>query len=203
MSAWTKEKRRKLLQSLERYKESYPYAARLEHYKSAARKYLKVNKVAKGSSDKHPCELVLMHADEAIGAAQRGDFDHFAHNFERVIRESINSNLPAFVDKAKAAGVSQSQSERAQNPRKPRLRTRAVLVALNQGCKTAHEVEAFLNNNTEISDTWGELGIETKDSQFLITAWSRNGNGTSQTTKLRLSDIPTVLTAAKKRLLFD
>jgi hypothetical protein len=71
-----------------------------------------------------------------------------------------------------AAGVSRAQAEKAKHERRPRLTTRAVMLAVRQGYATTADVEKFLFNNSELSDEFGDLGIESNGDGFIITDYS-------------------------------
>ncbi len=135
--------KKKLFKAFEQYQRNYPYPARIEHYAREARKYLKLNKSTIDPNSLHPCQLVLIHSKEAMLAAQRGDFDHFAQAFERVERESVNLQLPKFE-----AALTTARSSKAGKSSKRRpgpLRT-----VLQEICKE----------------------LDTLDSDSILTYWA-------------------------------
>lgn len=88
----------KIRHDLERFIRGYPLTARMQHYKNGAIKRLE------SEQDPRVRDLagrVIKHADRALQAAENGDLDHFAQEFERVIRHSIILQLPEFEEAIK------------------------------------------------------------------------------------------------------
>ncbi len=88
----------KIRHDLERFIRGYPLTARMQHYKNGAIKRLE------SEQDPRVRDLagrVIKSADTALQAYENGDFDHFAQEFERVIRHSIILQLPEFEEAIK------------------------------------------------------------------------------------------------------
>ena len=53
-------------------------------------------------------EWMLVHIKEARGALVKGDIDHFAQAFERVIQHRIKAGIPGFEEALKSKGQSEA-----------------------------------------------------------------------------------------------
>lgn len=80
-------------------------------------------------------------------------------------RELLDNGQPRMMERA-ASAVNRM---RASKPRRPKLRTRAILAALYDGRDTAEAVEGFLEQTRgEIPDDWGEISIHADDAGFIV-----------------------------------
>ena len=81
----------KLQQVFEQYNKQYPASARLDRYEQDAQRMLD-----DGNEQADLLEWMLVHIKEARAALNKGDIDHFAQAFERVIQHRIKAGIPDY-----------------------------------------------------------------------------------------------------------
>jgi len=157
---------KRVLEHFDRYIQQYLAAFKIQHYMDEANRQLKKTKDPKRQQG---LKEIVKAAHDALQAAGNKDVDRLLEEYERIHRGREQFNLPFY----KAAGVSAKQREIAQRERRPGLPKRAVMLAMNEGCKTVIEVKNFLFNNRDLTDDYGDIGIEEYDDGYIITDWNR------------------------------
>jgi len=157
---------KRVLEHFDRYMQQYPATFKIQHYMNEAQQQLKKTKDPERQKG---LSAIVSACLSALQAAAAKDVDHLLEEYERIHRGREQFNLPFY----KAAGVSAKQREIAQRERRPGLPKRAVMLAINGGCKTVSEVENFLFNNPELTDKYGDIGIDGFSNGFTITDWNR------------------------------
>lgn len=109
--------------SFEQYQKRYPAEARLRYYREAAAARLQVVQDADATVT---LRSILARADEALEALKAADIDHFAQAFERVLRYTVQANIPSL----EAAIRRRIASEGGKTSKRPPGPLRAVLEAL-------------------------------------------------------------------------
>lgn len=102
-----------------------------------------------------------------------------------------------------AAGPARQRIIAKDKPRSPKLRTRAVLAALEQGSATAEAIKNYLGNNQSVRDKWGEISIYKKGDGFEVIdegAKLPAGDGARPCKFISPDDIPKIISAARKWL---
>lgn len=63
-----------------------------------------------------------------------------------------------------------AQQRKARKPRRPKLRTRALLAVIRQGYRTADHVEEYLRQEPTLSDGWGDMEVYVEGDGFQVIA---------------------------------
>ena len=137
----------KFKQQLERHSEQYPAEYKIRFYMEHAQQQLEI---AQDEKKREDMRLMILEGKIALDAVKAKDVDRLLEHYEAIHRYKLKYNMRAYH----AQGVSLWRAEIAAKNRRVQLPKRAVMCAMDDGYKTACEVENFLLNESSLTDGW-------------------------------------------------